>query len=949
RYRQEFHPLTWSETGLSPIRQRGVYLILGGSGTIGQAITRHLIKQYKARVIWLGRSAKDSVKVQDALNAFSGFAEQPLYIQADATSRESMRQAVADVKAEYPAIHGAIYSALVFDAENAVDKTTETVFRQILEVKTKGGIYFYTALEHEPLDFMCYFSSGQAYAFSGAAKHSAYACGITFQDAWVQAVRKRAAFPVGTINWGFWQSSLPPGAIPQNFACLDDREGSDCFEKFVFALQQQEPLVQALCLKPSASVLELMNYRQEAPVQAAVKKISDIDRFIRDTLADSFSNTLKAPIEKIDPNLAFAEYGMDSILGVRFVNQLNQRLNIRLNTAIIFEHSSLARLGNYVIKRYRDEIEAQAGARQETHASGTQQAAPMPEQTCRPLSAPATADIAVIGMSGKFPGAEHVEAFWNNLIQGLDGVEEYPAQYLDQANYFSAIKQAGKSYCKSGGILAERNCFDPQFFSLSPREAHSMNPHQRLVMQEGWKALEDAGYDPTALSGSKTAIFIGAEPTGYFHESFTGSSDALIASRLSYHLNLSGPALVVNTGCSSSGVAINLACESLRNGESDLALAGGVNACMNQDALINLSAADMLSSRGACATFDEAADGTIISEGIGMVVLKRLQDAIADGDSIDGVICASGINQDGASNGITAPNGLAQEHLITDVYRKFNIDPAAIGYIEAHGTGTKLGDPVEANALVRAFKQLTEKQAYCAVGSAKAHIGHTSAAAGVIGLIKTLLSMRHRKLPALLHFNRLNPLIEFANSPFYINAETADWQPQAGKPRMAAINSFGHSGTNVHLVVREYLPSKSAAGNAESGEKIRLIPLSAKTESNLRSLVQAFVDWLEDGSLSRTVTLEEMAYTLQTGREAMRHRVIFSVHTYAELTRKMAAFLNGEQAIAGCWQTGQDSPAQTTDDPAEETAQRWCLGQEVDWAAAYAGKQVRRVHLPTSV
>ncbi|MGZ5558019.1 MAG: SDR family NAD(P)-dependent oxidoreductase [Methylobacter sp.] len=949
RYRQEFHPLTWSETGLSPIRQRGVYLILGGSGTIGQAITRHLIKQYKARVIWLGRSAKDSVKVQDALNAFSGFAEQPLYIQADATSRESMRQAVADVKAEYPAIHGAIYSALVFDAENAVDKITETVFRQILEVKTKGGIYFYTALEHEPLDFMCYFSSGQAYAFSGAAKHSAYACGITFQDAWVQAVRKRAAFPVGTINWGFWQSSLPPGAIPQNFACLDDREGSDCFEKFVFALQQQEPLVQALCLKPSASVLELMNYRQEAPVQAAVKKISDIDRFIRDTLADSFSNTLKAPIEKIDPNLAFAEYGMDSILGVRFVNQLNQRLNIRLNTAIIFEHSSLARLGNYVIKRYRDEIEAQAGARQETHASGTQQAAPMPEQTCRPLSAPATADIAVIGMSGKFPGAEHVEAFWNNLIQGLDGVEEYPAQYLDQANYFSAIKQAGKSYCKSGGILAERNCFDPQFFGLSPREAHSMNPHQRLVMQEGWKALEDAGYDPNALSGSKTAIFIGAEPTGYFHGSFTGSSDALIASRLSYHLNLSGPALVVNTGCSSSGVAIHLACESLRNGESDLALAGGVNACMNQDALINLSAADMLSSRGACATFDASADGTIISEGIGMVVLKRLQDAIADGDSIDGVICASGINQDGASNGITAPNGLAQEQLIADVYRKFNIDPADITYIEAHGTGTKLGDPVEANALVRAFKQLTEKQAYCAVGSAKAHIGHTSAAAGVIGLIKTLLSMRHRKLPALLHFNRLNPLIEFANSPFYINAEAADWQTQPGKPRMAAINSFGHSGTNAHLVVREHLPSTPPASNIESGEKIRLIPLSAKTESNLRSLVQAFVERLESGSLSRVVTLEEMAYTLQTGREAMRHRVVFSARTHAELTRKMAAFLDEEQAIAGCWQTGKDSPAQTADDPAEEMAQRWCLGHDVDWAAAYAGKQVRRVHLPTSV
>lgn len=317
-----------------------------------------------------------------------------------------------------------------------------------------------------------------------------------------------------------------------------------------------------------------------------------------------------------------------------------------------------------------------------------------------------------------------------------------------------------------------------------------MNPHQRLILQEGWKALEDAGCSPQRLFGSQTGVFIGAEPTGYLGGSFLGYSDAVIASRLSYALNLKGPALVVNTGCSSSGVAIHLACESLRKRETDLALAGGVSACMNQDVQISLDDIDMLSPSGRCRTFDRAADGTVVSEAVAVVVLKRLDDALRDGDPIYGVISATGINQDGASNGITAPNGAAQEELIASVYRRFGIDPERIGYVEAHGTGTPLGDPVEANALVRAFRRFTSRSGYCAVGSAKSHVGHTAAAAGITGLIKVLLSMQHGRIPRLLHFRELNPLIEFAASPFHVSAEERDW-PALDGPRLAALNSFG--------------------------------------------------------------------------------------------------------------------------------------------------------------
>ena len=267
-----------------------------------------------------------------------------------------------------------------------------------------------------------------------------------------------------------------------------------------------------------------------------------------------------------------------------------------------------------------------------------------------------------------------------------------------------------------------------------------MSPHQRLILQESWKSLEDAGYNPRAWPETQVGVFVGAEPTGYCTETFTGASDAIVASRLSYFLNLKGPAIVVNTACSSSGVAIHLACESLRNGESSLALAGGVFAAMAQGMLIGLAQTDMLSPSGCATRFDRAGGRHGVLRGGRDGRAETAEEAIADGDPIYGVIVASGVNQDGASNGITAPNGLAQEELITDVYRRFGIDPEGISYVEAHGTGTKLGDPVEANALVRAFRHFTDKTTYCAVGSAKAHIGHTAATAGVIGLIKILLA-----------------------------------------------------------------------------------------------------------------------------------------------------------------------------------------------------------------
>ena len=398
-----------------------------------------------------------------------------------------------------------------------------------------------------------------------------------------------------------------------------------------------------------------------------------------------------------------------------------------------------------------------------------------------------------------------------------------------------------------GGILEDRDCFDPLFFNISPHEAQSMNPHQRLILQESWKAIEDAGYNPKSLANSKVGIFIGAEASGYYYETFTGSSDAIIASRLSYYLNLNGPAIVVNTGCSSSAAAIHLACESLRHRESSVAIAGGVMANMNQTLLKPLVDIEMLSPTGNCHTFDETANGTVLSEGVGVIILKRLREAIVEGDQIYGIIKGSGINQDGASNGLTAPSGAAQEQLITEVYNRYNIDPEDITYIEAHGTGTKLGDPIEANALVRAFKKFTSKKNYCAIGSAKSQIGHTSAASGVTGLIKLLLSMQHKQLPGLLHFKQLNPHINIEGSAFYVNSYAAKWESIGAKPLTAALNSFGHSGTNTHLVVQEYIKQEEDRSQIiETNPKVplTLIPISAKDKDRLCDYANCLLNYL---------------------------------------------------------------------------------------------------------
>ena len=990
RFRQVFFRLDWREAGKKrAFKQRGVYVILGGSGTVGRAITRCLIENYQAQVVWIGRTAPTDAALQHKIAAFGEWGIMPDYIQADVTQAQAMRAAVAAIKRNHAVINGAVFSGIVINFDNSLAKTTEAEFNDILDVKTLGGVNFYTALAEEPLDFLCYFSSGQAYSFSGAANLSAYAAGITFSDSVIQSLQTAAKFPVGTINWGFWQASLAAMPVGGTIGGLETGEGLGCFEHFVGALAQRR-LSRALCMKASAAVQGLMAISETECVvvrddglsrqalssgkvgKPSVRLAPDaiaLRQTVANRVSACLSDALKIPAEAINPAVAFSDYGMDSVVAVGFVKQIGDGLGISLNAALIFDYTSVNRLAKHLAEQYRDRIrlDGEDAMPDEPVYPGQDPAIDYgwaeksrrfraAKTRHRYVSSVKPADIAIIGMSGQFPGAPDVATFWRNLIEGYDGIAALPEHYRVRDDGATAKRPDNAGY-QWGGVLEQRDCFDSLFFNISPREAEAMSPHQRLILQESWKSLEDAGYNPKALEDTKTGLYIGAEPGAFIGESFTGSSDAIIASRLSYFLNLKGPALVVNTGCSSSAVAIHLACDSLRNGESAIALAGGVFAVLDQAMLMTLADIDMLSPSGHCHTFDAAADGTAFAEGVGVVVLKRLADAVADGDPIHGVIEASGINQDGASNGMTAPNGIAQQELISDVYRRYAISPEQIGYIEAHGTGTKLGDPVEANALVRAYRQFTGKTHYCAVGSAKAHIGHTSASAGVIGLIKLLLSLKHRKIPGLLNFDQLNPLIEFADSAFYVNTKTQDWQAVDQQPRKAALSSFGHSGTNAHLVVREFVPEPRIAAKVQEA---CLIVLSAKNAERLRDYAENLLAFIRQGECE----LADLAYTLQTGREAMEERLAFAVGSVDELAQKLADFVAGRKDDAmlrgRVRRVNEVLPAATDDDDIAAAADAW-LGQGehtkllglwlkgclIDWKRIYGKAKPRRIHLPT--
>jgi acyl transferase domain-containing protein len=523
-----------------------------------------------------------------------------------------------------------------------------------------------------------------------------------------------------------------------------------------------------------------------------------------------------------------------------------------------------------------------------------------------------TEPIAIIGMGCRFPGgANDPESFWRLLSEGVDATRPIPPERWDVESLYDADPEApGKIYARRGGFLENVDLFDAEFFGISPREARAIDPQQRLVAEVGWEALEHAGYAPARLAGTPTGVFIGAgiddyaqfrlrseDPSAIDPYAGTGSVMSFTAGRLSYLLGLQGPSLMVDTACSSSLVALHLAMQSLRNGECRLALAGGVNLILSPEISIFLCRSHALAPDGRCKTFDASADGYSRGEGCGVVVLKRLSDAVQDKDRILALLRGSAVNHDGASSGLTVPNGLAQQSLLRQALANAGVEPAQVGYVEAHGTGTPLGDPIELDALGAVLSVGRDRGAPLVLGSVKTNVGHLESAAGVAGLIKAVLALQHRELPAHLNFERLNPRASLDGIPAIIPTQRMPWTPINGK-RIAGVSSFGLSGTNAHVVLEE-APAVSAPPAPAIERPLHVLALSAKSERALRSMADNLVRRLAAAREERPGVLADTCFSANVGRSHFSHRASVTADSVAVLRERLASLAAGSPSPGG--------------------------------------------------
>ncbi|MGH8908049.1 MAG: type I polyketide synthase [Egibacteraceae bacterium] len=510
--------------------------------------------------------------------------------------------------------------------------------------------------------------------------------------------------------------------------------------------------------------------------------------------------------------------------------------------------------------------------------------------------------IAVIGIGCRLPGgASSPEAFWRLLVDRVDTVTEIPEDRWDAAAYYHPDPaQPGKIYTRSGSFLQDVGLFDADFFRISPREAACIDPQQRLLLETAWEALEDAGQVPQRLTRSRTGVWVGLSTSDYSAvrrldtssidpHSAVGGALSIASNRISYAFDLRGPSMTVDTACSSSLVAVHLACESLLRGESTLALAGGASLIFDPTGSMMHCKARILSPRGRCSPFDAEADGFVRAEAVGMIVLKPLSVALAEGDPVYAVIRATAVNQDGRTYGLSLPNPQAQADLLRQAYARAGIAPSAVQYVEAHGTGTAVGDPIECEALGKALGVGRANGDFLRIGSVKSNIGHAEAAAGLIGVIKTVLALRHRYIPASLHFQTPNPAIPFDALRLRVQRAGEPWPATTG-PAIAGVNSFGFGGTSAHAVLEELVPPLAPAPMAAPSSQARLLPISARSPEALCAYAQAYLDFLDQDR-----SLRDVCHTASLRREHHPHRLALVGTTGAELRESLEAFVAGER------------------------------------------------------
>ncbi|WP_067701969.1 type I polyketide synthase [Nocardia jejuensis] len=897
----------------------GTVLVTGGTGGLGALIARHLVTEHGVRQLLLtsrrGPDAPGAIELQLEL---ADLGASVTIAACDVSDRTQLESLLATVTDEHP-LAGVVHAAGVAD-NGLLESITPDRIDRVLRPKADAAWHLHELTLDHPLTLFALLSSAGGLVL--AAGQANYAAANVFLDA-LAAHRHRLGLPATSIDYGLWARSTGLGADlseadfdrmrRQGFPPLTEAEGLALFDAAIatgidrlVALRVDPAVLRTRGEQLPALVRALVpaaprRASRTPAAQALARQLSGLSEADRGTALLGLVRSIAAEVlghaslEAVEPDQPFQQLGFDSLSAVEFRNRINAATGLALPATLVFDQPNPQVVADFVAAQLTGTGTAQ------DHAISRVRADDEP--------------IAVVAMGCRFPGGvTSPEELWNLVASGTDATGDSPADrgWDIDGIYDPDPGKAGKTYARRGGFLYDAAEFDAEFFGISPNEALIMDPQQRLLLEISWEALERAGVDPAALRGSATGVFTGVMYHDYAQGKAAGS---LVSGRVSYVFGLEGPSVSIDTACSSSLVAMHLAAQSLRSRECDLALAGGVAVMASPEMFLEFSRQRALAPDGRCKSFADAADGVAWAEGAGVLVLERLSDARRNGHQVLAVIAGSAVNQDGASNGLTAPNGPAQRKVIRQALANAGVTAAEVDAVEAHGTGTTLGDPIEAQALLATYGQDREPGRPLWLGSFKSNIGHSQAAAGVGGVIKMIMAMRHGVLPRTLHVDQPSTKVEWTDGDIRLLTEQMPW-PQVDRPRRAGVSSFGLSGTNAHLIV-EQAPVVESAVVPETTPSGAVLPwvISARGEQALADRAARLISHAAEHDPI------DIGFSLATAAVRFEHRAVV-------LSAEREGLLNA----AGALSLGDTVPAVVTGRATAGSTGLVFSGQGAQWA-----------------